>query len=191
MDPKLQRLLYPAVWFGMDKLVSMGLLVMFAGCGGGDGSDRECIPGDGSRVGYICSDAGNWEARQSSVTIARARDESICPSLPPGTYVIRHSLPSGAACPLVADDPLVVNNDGSFTVVDNPLVEKSTKPCTDHLTIDGCQNTLKRECQLEGCTMNVLFALDTRTNTGVESLIGACSDGSSIACSYDVWVEGR
>jgi hypothetical protein len=50
----------------MSKLGEIGLLVMADACGGGDDPGGECVPGDASRVGYVCSADGIWVQQSGS-----------------------------------------------------------------------------------------------------------------------------
>lgn len=180
-------------WVVMGKLGGIGLLVtVAAACGGGDDSSGECIPGDASRVGYVCSEDGKWEPRVSGITVLTARDQSICPDLPPGSYVLKKSVPSGGInCPLLAAEVLAINSDGSVIAEENPLVKKAADSCTDKTTIDGCTSTVNRTCTVSGCSAKVLLTIDADTWTGAESLTVVCPDGSNLSCSYDAWFESR
>jgi hypothetical protein len=181
-----------AVWTGMVKLSSFILTMIAIACAGGDDSGGECVPGDASRIGYYCSDDGEWELQQSGVTILTARDQSICPDLAPGSYVLKRTLKSGGAdCPEFADEVVVVNSDGSVSGIANPLVMKAMDSCFDQTTIDGCTTTLRRTCTISDCSLQLLLTMDAQTWSGAQSVIGHCPDGSSLSCTHDAWYESR
>jgi hypothetical protein len=176
----------------MSKRGSIGLLAMIVACGGGDDSGGDCVPGDSSRLGYSCSQNGEWVESRSTVRVLRAPDPAICPDLAPGSYVLKRTLASGGIdCPQFPDEVVVKNSDGSVTGLTNPLIDKVADSCSEVTTVDGCALTVDRSCTINDCSAKLLLSIDIRTWAGAQSMLIVCPDGSSLSCTHDAWYESR
>jgi hypothetical protein len=170
----------------MKKLIALVLVAIGLACGGSE--ESECVPGDASRIDVICSADGEWVSRQQ-VETAQNPNFSLCPGLPPGTYVLRKAFASGSPdCLPIADEIIVIRSDGQTVTQENPIAERS---CSDVVTTDGCKTTVERSCVLEQCVGEYLIVLDGETRTGVTSLTGYCPGLLVLSCTYDTWLERR
>lgn len=162
-------------------------------CGGGD--DDECLSGDQSRPGLVCSSDGEWMSLENGSpqrspptttdtagNLPSSTGAECRVSLAPGTYLFRWQQASGPFdCPQLADDIMVVTSDGEAITEGNQLVENN---CTETRTDDGCTRTVSRRCQINGCLADALLVLDRETLVGLASATVFCSTGS-LSCTYE------
>jgi hypothetical protein len=120
-------------------------------------------------------------------TIEVVKPPSPACQLAPGSYIFHYALASGDRfdCPMPADDILLIRADDSVFFVE-PL--QSGSACQDETLVDGCLSTIRRTCQLQDCSAEVLDVFDRETWTGNRSFDVICSDGSGISCLWDTWL---
>lgn len=157
------------------------------GCSGeADDAGSECVPNEQTSSGNVfraCSPDGEWGpwmSRQSgpggpdNIEVVEATPASC--QLGEGTYLLYKDFVEGSTiCPVLPAELMRIRSDGEVVAAQPP------SECLDDLSVDGCNNTIRRVCP-----GNVQAIIDLNVSTG-EGTAYIIVEGT--ACLYNLRLE--